>query len=91
MNVTILYFGQARDLAGVERERVEAQAGASLDGIIRSTVERHGADLRKILLDAEGRVRQSVLVSVNNDVVFTSSATANDGDEIALFSAVAGG
>ena len=92
MNVTVVYYGQARDMAGVEKDSVEVGATDTPADAVRKAIKARGENLQNILLTPEGTVRRSVLLSVNDDVADVDSDQAmNEGDQISVFTAVAGG
>ena len=92
MNLKVVYYGQARDVAETERDIVDVVDESSLTDVVLKVTKSHGAPLERLLLTPEGTLRGSVLISVNDDVVEAGSQTRlRDGDEIAVFTAVAGG
>ena len=92
MKITIQYYGQSRDMAGIDSEMIEASSDAIVSYIVEKAVEARGENLQKLLLSPDGGVRPSVLVSVNDEIVASSGTTKlKDGDHISLFTAMAGG
>jgi MoaD family protein len=91
MNIRVGYYGQARDIVGVEREDVEVGEDASIQDAVVAVVDRH-MKLKDLLLSSDGALRKSVLLPVNDEVVDTvASGVLKDGDELSVFPAVSGG
>ncbi len=92
MQVTINYFAQVRQAAGVESERLSLDDGVDIQTALAELSERHGDDFRSLVLDQAGAVRPGLLTLVNGQSVPSRQQhPLADGDEISLISAVAGG
>jgi molybdopterin converting factor small subunit len=92
MQVTLNYFAQMRAAAGAETETAELPAGTDLAAAVRDAARRHGNEFRALALDADGRLRPSLLVLVNGVPAARDAARPlADGDAVTLMSAVAGG
>ncbi len=92
MNLKVVYYGQIRDLVEVDHERVDVGDECSAVEAVKKVAKAHGATFEKMVLTPEGEVRGSVLVSINGEVVDAEApAKLRDGDEVAIFTAVAGG
>lgn len=81
MEIRVLYFAAARELAGCGEEAVSVAAGASAAGLFAHLAERHPR-----LAPYGARIR----LAVNGELVEPERALA-DGDEVALIPPVAGG
>jgi molybdopterin converting factor subunit 1 len=81
LNVKVLYFASARDLASTSAETLTVPEGYSLAGLASTIFRLH---------PALGKQRSSVKFSVNFDVVGTDSQL-KDGDEVGVLPPVAGG
>jgi molybdopterin converting factor subunit 1 len=81
MNVKVLYFASARDLASTSAETLTVPEGYSLDGLASTIFRLH---------PALGKQRSSVKFSVNFEVV-GSDVRLEDGDEVGVLPPVAGG
>lgn len=91
MRVKISYHGQAKMALETDCEDTEVEDGASVGTIIKLVVSRHSC-LRELLLDESGELRRGVLFPLNDEVVDIDTAgIVKDGDEIAIFPAIAGG
>ncbi len=79
--VSLLYFAQARDIAGTEMERIIVASPSSARKLVRQVAESHPG-----LLKLERVIR----VAVNHNVL-DGNITLQDGDEVALLPPVMGG
>jgi molybdopterin converting factor subunit 1 len=81
VNVRVLYFAVARELAGVREEMIELDEGATIATARRAIESRHPA-----LLATDARLR-----AARNEVFATDTEPLADGDVLALIPPVAGG
>lgn len=92
MTVRIHYMTQVRtvlDLAGEEIELAEPSPAAN---VLSALAERHGERFREIVLDANGKLRPSVLVCLGDEQLDASlQAMVKPGDELTILSAISGG
>lgn len=92
MKVTLSYFGQLRQKAGVESDQLESAEGATLDELLAGRAQQYGEEFGKIVLDESGRLRASVIALLNGaGVDRTAPTTLADGDEVTLIPPIAGG
>ena len=92
MNITLKYFAQVREAAGVESEQVQLPDGSDLAAAIEHAAAAHGDAFRATVLAEGGGVRPSLLLLVNSVPVPRGTfRELHDGDEIGVFSPVAGG
>ena len=92
MDIVVSYYGQARQITGLEREVIDVEAGAAPIDVIRKAVAHHGPALGDLLLTPEGMIRQSVLVPVNGAVADLGGAgSLRPRDEISVYPAMSGG
>jgi molybdopterin converting factor subunit 1 len=81
LNVKVLYFASARDLASTSAETLAVPEGSSV-GRLASTIYR--------LHPALGKQKSSLKFSVNLDVV-GAGRSLHEGDEVGVLPPVAGG
>ena len=92
MRVTVNYFGQLRQLAGVASESAEPPEGTSVQDCLKDVADSYGQGFVEILFGEEGRLRRTVMVLVNDTPLPRDAPrTLNDGDEVTLLTAIAGG
>ena len=81
MNVKVLYFASARDLASTGTETLSVSKGTLVDGLAGIIVKLH---------PGLGRLKGSVRFSVNY-VVVDGDEPLHDGDEVGVLPPIAGG
>ncbi len=90
MKVEVSYVAQVRSAAGVGAETVELPAAATAGELAAKVADAHGQTLRGLLLDADGQVRKTILVFINNRQ--SGSATPlKDNDRVTFLSPLSGG
>ena len=92
MKITIAYFGQARTLAGTRTEVIEVPAEANVQAAVSRVAGTHGEAFDRLVFDADGSPKRSVLLAVNGTVPPPGTSPGlKDGDEISVQTAIAGG
>jgi len=92
MQTKIHYFGQLYTVTGKKSEDVEIRKDTSLRRLLISQAEVYGDGFRTIVLDEESKIRPSAIVVLNGKMAAKDKDTVlNDGDEIKLLTAIAGG
>lgn len=92
MQVTMRYFALVRKAAGTESEQVDLSDGVEVRAALGKLAEERGDDFRRQILDDKGAVRSNLIVLVNGQIVRSGEQrTLADGDEVKVFSPVAGG
>ena len=91
MKVAVRYMAQLRQAAGVATEEVELNGGEKPAALLHLLAERHGEELRRLLLTADGKPQATLLVFVGDDQADVAQTTLRDGDEVTLLSPIAGG
>ncbi|TWT84076.1 ThiS family protein [Planctomycetes bacterium CA13] len=86
--ITLRYYAQIRQKAGTESETVEVPNGATALQSLQAV--DHGEDFNAMLFDDSGALRP-VIMFVINDVPAPQDAVLSDGDQVQVFSPVAGG
>jgi molybdopterin synthase sulfur carrier subunit len=76
MSVSVLFFGATADVVGSRKVETLAATSTQL--------------LENILLEYPGLASHKLLVSVNQEYA-SDTVILNDGDEVAIFTAVSGG
>ncbi|HEV7699342.1 MAG TPA: MoaD/ThiS family protein [Pyrinomonadaceae bacterium] len=79
MKIQVLFFGATADATGERAKRIDVLAGANAATLVDVIASDHPA-LR----------RHKLLFAVNQQYV-SANTTLNDGDELAIFTAVSGG
>lgn len=89
--LTIEYTAQLRRAAGVACETIELRPGDTLRDVALRIAQRHGDDLRRQLIAADGMLQRSVLVFVGSEHVTDFGAPLNDGQTITFSAPISGG
>jgi molybdopterin converting factor small subunit len=91
MKIAVRYMAQIRQAAGVGGEAVELAAACGADELV-TQLARGREPLRRLLLDADGRLHPTILLFVNDEQVPAWERTLlRDGDVVTVLSPVAGG
>ena len=88
MKITFAYFAQIRQKAGVETETVSLVEGMTVCSALQKV--DHGAGFHELLFDATGALRPLLLLVVNG-MPAAPERVLHDGDNVQIFSPVAGG
>jgi molybdopterin converting factor small subunit len=92
MKVSVRYFGQARQLAGVSGARVDVSEDASVNDVLALVMVDANEQLRAVLVDADGKLNSNVLAAVQDEAIDpTEKGLLKENDEIVLHTALAGG
>jgi hypothetical protein len=76
----------------VATETIDLPAGGTLDQLARALADRHGEELRRMLLDGDGRLQRSVLVFLGEEQVAPGTDPAlRDGQTITFAAPISGG
>jgi molybdopterin converting factor small subunit len=92
MRVSVRYMTQLRTATGTAAETVDVEAPCTAADLVAQIAAHHGAALRRLLLDADGRLHPAILVFVG-DVQDDprESVPLKEGDVVTLLAPVAGG
>lgn len=92
MKVNVEYTAQLKRIIGDGGEIFEVDEGTTLSRIISIMAEKYGDKLQDVLLDKEGNLQPSVLVSVNDAQADPLvNEPLRDGDRVSFMSPMAGG
>ena len=92
MKVTVEYAAQVKQAAGVGSETIELNDGCSVQELVSRVAELHGEPLKRLILDAGGKLHPSILLFVGDDQVRSDSqVTLHESDVVTLLSPVSGG
>ena len=91
MNVQVEYTAQLRARAGCDEETFTLNRGTAAD-VMAAVAERHGAPVREMLFDTEGRVGQSVLAFLDDEQIdWRRPPAIHDEARLTLMSPISGG
>ncbi len=90
--LNIEYTAQLRRAAGTAGETIELAAAGTVLEVARLVAERHGEELRRMLLDSDGRLQRSVLVFVDDEQISPdTSAALREGQTVTFAAPISGG
>ena len=101
MKLSVTYFGQIRAAIGRATEEMDTpeigtpnlgtKAG-SVAGLIEAIARQHGPEVRRLLLDADGKPRTSLMVIINDEQWLPADTTLlKPGDRVTLLPPISGG
>jgi molybdopterin converting factor small subunit len=90
--LTIEYTAQLRRAAGVASETFACGEECPLEDVVRWAIERHGDALRRVLVDAQGRLQRSILVFVDEEQLAGGAGTKlRSGQTVTFAAPISGG
>jgi molybdopterin converting factor small subunit len=91
MRLTVQYHGQARAAIGNGEETIEIDSPCAIAQLLLRVAELH-PELRKVVLDGDGRPHPSLLTFVGDRMVrVDSSQSLRDGDVVSMHAPIFGG
>ncbi len=92
MKITIDYIAQANAAAGTNSETCTVADNCSLLELLATAAEKRGAALANLVFCPDGKIRPSILIAINNDLIFIRNPPSlNNGDVVALMPPMSGG
>jgi len=92
MRITINYWAQARQAAGIASEQVELAGPPSISELLRQLVQSHGDPLRRLVLNGDDKPHPSILLFIGEDQVLVDAArVVNPGEVLNILPPIAGG
>jgi molybdopterin converting factor small subunit len=92
MQITVEFAAQAKAAAGTETENIVVAPSSGVQDVAETVCQKFGEKLRAILMDAQGKLHRSILVSVNDYHIFHhENPNLKDGDRLIFLSPVSGG
>jgi len=92
MTVTVNYTTQVKAALGVASETVQLDEACTVAELIQRLANEHGETFRSLVLDAQGRLLPSILLSRDSDQInFDDPVKLADGQELTILSAISGG
>jgi MoaD family protein len=92
MRVQLNYFAQIRQAAAADNLSLDLADNATVLQALRLAVDRHGDAFRKLIFDDSGRLRPSIILLINGvPSAGGVESVLNNGDNVSIFSPVAGG
>ena len=92
MHITVEFAAQAKAAAGTNIDDVVIDPSTGVQEIAETVCQKFGDKLRAVLMDAQGKLHRSILVSINDYHVFhDEKPDLKDGDRLIFLSPVSGG
>ncbi|MCA9041256.1 MAG: MoaD/ThiS family protein [Planctomycetaceae bacterium] len=92
MRITVEYMAQIKRAAGTAREEVELPGGATLGETLSQLAKQHGDPLAGMLLDADGKPINSLLLFLGEDQVrLEKNPVLQDGAQLTISTPISGG
>jgi molybdopterin converting factor small subunit len=92
MKLKFTLLGQLGQLAGRESLKRTCADNASCEDVLNELAQSHGEAFQSILLTEEGAIRPSVMVLINDHPMDKETTCfLQDGDQITILPAIAGG
>ena len=92
MKITVEYAAQVKRAAGTGSETVELDDDCSVQDLVGHVAQLHGESLRRLILDADGRLHPSILLFVGDDQVRADSPVRlRESDVVTFLSPISGG
>ena len=92
IRVRVRYCAQANVAAGIAEEEITLDGPCAPADLIVQIASAHGDELRRVLLDADGRPHASVLLFVGEEQTSVNAREPlKDGDVIEILPPISGG
>ena len=92
MHITIEYAAQARQAAGLGRERLELAEPQTVRDLLPQLARRHGEALGRLLLTEDGEPQPALLLFVGDEQVPPDARRElSSGDVVTILPPIAGG
>jgi hypothetical protein len=69
MRITMKYMAQLKQATGLSTETIELECPCAPTSLVQQVVLRHGDAVRRLLLDAQGRLHPAILLFVGDEQV----------------------
>jgi sulfur-carrier protein len=92
IRISVRYMAQLKQATGAACEEIALPSPCPVRELLLALANRHGAPLRRLLLDGDGSLQPTILVFVGDEQVSANDGvTLNNGDVVTLLSPIAGG
>lgn len=92
MQIEIHFATQVKRAAGVRSETVTVPEGCTVHALVRQTADRHGDELRRLLLNDAGEVQPGLLLFLGDaQVTSGDDPVLVDGATLTVMSPISGG
>lgn len=92
MSVTLNLFGQLRHIADADEVRIDVAEDGTLLSTLKTLTGKYDDTFSAMLFDESGAIRPTMMVLINETTIDKANPSSlQDGDQITLLSAIAGG
>lgn len=92
MKVRVDYVAQAKKATGIGSEHLSIDDGTHVNELLSSVAQKHGPVLTTLMLNKDGSVQYSIIISINDEQIFSDdNQILTDGDVIAIMTPMSGG
>ena len=92
IKITVKFSAQIKQAAGVPSKIIELEHACPVKDLLLRLAQEHGGTFRQVILDSEGRPKDTILVFVDDThVLWNDPEPLKDGDVISLMAPVSGG
>ena len=92
MKATVRFETQVRRAAGVSSREIESPEPLTAEQLVKQIAVEANAGLREVLVDANGNVRSTILLFVNDQLVTADDPQVlSDGAELTITAPISGG
>ncbi len=92
MSVTLNLFGQLRHIADADEVSIDVATDSTLLSTLKALAGNYDDSFSTMLFDESGAVRPTMMVLINETTIDKANPPSiQDGDQITLLSAIAGG
>lgn len=92
MQLTVEFFAQLGRAIGSSSQTFEVEGPCTVQDMLQRLAEEHGEAFRELVLDADGRLRPSILLFIGDrHIPDGASVELHDRDRVLLATPIAGG
>ncbi|NWF86743.1 MoaD family protein [Candidatus Bathyarchaeota archaeon] len=92
--ILIRFLAHVKEATGKELMEISVKNGETIEQILYVLCEKFGDRLKNVLFKKDGAVAENLIIFVNGKNVMTEKGlktTVNDGDQLMIFTPIAGG
>ena len=91
IEVRILFFSFIEDLVGKKEEIIRLENNSTLNDLLKKIKNFLDGKLTKLIFSSSGNLKKYILIGLNGQSVKKFAIQLNQGDEISILPAIAGG
>ena len=91
IEVKIVFLSFIEDLAGKKEEIITLEKNSTLNDLLNSIKKVFNKELSNLIFSSSGEIKKYILIGLNGKSVKEFAIELNQGDEITILPAIAGG